>query len=183
VIDVMPSEMNSHEYRLTGRFWAAVVIFVVCVPLIACIHYFPTTSWYGILGWSRFSGLTLAQHDEILQYGLGIGAAVALVGSLSVHWTSRTLLISPGRLTVFGSKLSGQNPCVIPLARIEKSNRFVRDLSYRFDNALTRRLRERVRFSYGGQTFDFCNAQFRSNAEFEDFCMRVGLPKASGYGQ
>jgi hypothetical protein len=77
-------------------------------------------------------------------------------------------------LRVCEAKLTGRSNTVIPAADLRNVRRFVRPSFSEKSRRLTERARQTVQFDYKEQVFTFCNSQFRSSSDFEDFCMRVG---------
>lgn len=175
----MKIKEDTHEYRLTGRFWGVVMGAILSGTVSIAVHFYPATTWYAVSGLFWRAGTALAQRNEFIEYACGAAAVLMAVSSLASFWITRTLLITQGNLIVFEPKLSKRKPHVIPLLEIGNVTRVIKTIPLRYDNAFTRSLRDTVRFSYGEFSFGVCNAQFRSKLEFEDFCARIGAPKSA----
>lgn len=175
----MTTKEDAHEYRLSGRFWGLVIGAILSGSVSIAVYFYPATTWFAVSGLFWGAAFTLAQRNEFIQFACAAAAVLMIVTGLASFWISRTLLITQDTLIVIESKLSERKPRVVPLFEIRNVSRVIKTIPLRFDNPLTRSLRDTVQFSHAGMSFDFCNAQFRSNAEFEDFCARIGAPKSA----
>lgn len=161
---------EEHEYRLTGRLWARIGGILLCVIAIGLIRLTPTRVVHGPL---RLLNLAPAQADLIIQIICGSVAVLLAAWALASPWVARRLLVTSNGLTIFEPKIFGGSSIFVPLYTMEGMSVTIAPITLGGNKALTR-LQETVQFYYDGSTFSVTNWQFRSNDEFEDFCIRLG---------
>ncbi len=120
-------------------------------------------------------GFTSSQQTVLLQCCFAVAAVGVIAISLLAPWFTKTLVVTAEHLTIVPPKIGGADATVLSLRGIGNVIRVVRpNRTERFGCGALRRLREEVRFDYGNSKFCFSIVQFRSYAQFEDFCTRIG---------
>lgn len=164
----------SHEYRLTGRFWILAIAIVFCAASSLMFRYSSNTEWAQYSGQVRALGIPRDQANPLLSIAFGVIGMLLLIRMIIAPWITRTVFITSGSLTICETKFSGRSNIAIPVAELHNVRRFVRQSYSQKSRRLTEWARQTVQFHYKDQVFTFCNSQFRSNSDFEDFSMRVG---------
>lgn len=155
------------EFVLTGRFWASVVVGLICALAAVALHLTRSTPWVGLSGWAwKAAGISYQNRQDLYTIGFAALSALCLLWILGGNLVARRLEVSTDTVLISRFRAFRRLSIVIPFIDI-------RDLEYRESTAKVGVENKYLHFSWERQEFNFRRLSFKSDQEFDRFCAVV----------